>query len=211
MARIMALRDPSALRQARRLTVVWYLFVFLGMWFVGLAGKVLHAELENPETIFFVMLDAHLPAVLAAILLAAVLSAIMSTADSQLLSAAAAIAHDLGLGGDSTKRFLLVSRLSIVLLVGVSVIVAIYLPDKIFSRVLFAWMALGAAFGPTLFARLANIPVTPGGVLLSIITGFSLTVVLSFFPDAPGDIAERLIPFLLAFAVLLVIRQRPTD
>jgi len=207
MARIMALRDEKAMRQARLITIVWYLVVFLGMWFVGLVGHVLYAGLENNEQIFFVMLDGLFPTVVSAVLLAAVLSAIMSTADSQLLSAGAAIAHDLGFGGDNTKRLLLVSRLTIVGLVAVSVLVAINLPDKIFSRVLFAWMALGAAFGPTLFARLSGFRVKPVGVLISIVLGFGLTVILSFFPNAPGDIAERLIPFCIASFILLIFKE----
>lgn len=208
MARIMALRDNKAMRQARHITIVWYLIVFLGMWFVGLTGHVLHAGLENSEQIFFVMLDGLFPPVISAIFLAAVLSAIMSTADSQLLSAAAAIANDLGLGANNPKRVLLVSRLTIVALVTASVIVAIYMPEKIFSRVLFAWMALGAAFGPVLFARLAGVRIKPLGVLLAIMTGFILTVILSFMPNWPGDIAERLTPFLIASIILFVFKDR---
>ena len=208
MARIMSLRDDKAMRQARSITIVWYLIVFLGMWFVGLSGHVLHAGLDNSEQIFFVMLDGLFHPVISAIFLAAVLSAIMSTADSQLLSAAAAIANDLGLGGDKPKRVLLISRLTIVALVAASVVVAIYLPEKIFSRVLFAWMALGAAFGPVLFARLAGIRIQPIGVLISILLGFLLTVILSFTPNAPGDIAERLIPFVLGAGVLFLFKDR---
>jgi len=207
MARIMALRDDKAMRQARLITIFWYFLVFLGMWFVGLVGHVLHSGLDNSEQIFFVMLNDLFPPVISAILLAAVLSAIMSTADSQLLSAAAAIANDLGFGGNDPKKLLLISRLTIVALVIVAVIVAINLPAKIFSRVLFAWMALGAAFGPTLFARLAGMRVKPIGVLISILCGFGLTVILSFFPNAPGDIAERLIPFVVASVVLLIARD----
>jgi len=206
MARIMALRDAKAMRQARTITIVWYLIVFLGMWFVGLSGHVLHAGLENSEQIFFVMLDGLFPPIIGAIFLAAVLSAIMSTADSQLLSAAAAIANDLGLGAGKPETTLLISRLTIIALVAVSVVVAIFMPEKIFSRVLFAWMALGAAFGPTLFARLAGVRIKPIGVFASILTGFALTVVLSFTPNAPGDIAERLIPFAVACLVLFVSR-----
>jgi sodium/proline symporter len=208
MARIMALRDEKAMRQARLITIVWYLLVFLGMWFVGLVGHVLHAGLDNSEQIFFVMLDSLFSPVIGAIFLAAVLSAIMSTADSQLLSAAAAIANDLGLAGNDPKKVLLISRLTIVVLVGVSVLVAIYLPAKIFSRVLFAWMALGAAFGPVLFARLAGLQIKAQGVLWSIFAGFSLTVILSLFPNAPGDIAERLVPFCVASAVLYLFRHK---
>lgn len=208
VARIMALRDDKAMRQARRITIVWYFLVFLGMWFVGLVGHVLYGGIENNEQIFFVMLDGLFPPVMSAILLAAVLSAIMSTADSQLLSAAAAIAHDLGFAGDNPKMLLLISRFTIVVLVVVAVLVAINIPDKIFSRVLFAWMALGAAFGPVLFARLASVGVRPVGVLLSIVSGFLLTVGLSLLSNAPGDIAERLIPFTVATVVLMLFKIR---
>ena len=207
MARIMALRDETAMRQARWLTVFWYLLVFLGMWFLGLAGHVLHTGLEDAESIFFVMLGTLFPPVLGAVFLAAVLSAIMSTADSQLLAAAAAIAHDLGLGSSNQRRLLFFSRLTIVVLAGTAALVALYLPQQIFSRVLFAWMALGAAFGPTLFARLAGMQIRPAGVILSILLGFVLTVILSLRADAPGDIAERLLPFLVAGATLLLFRQ----
>lgn len=206
MARIMALRDIKAMRQARNITIVWYLIVFLGMWFVGLAGHVLFNGIDNSEKIFFVMLDGLFPPVLGAIFLAAVLSAIMSTADSQLLSAAASIANDLGFGLGSEKKMLLVSRLSIIVLVALAVAVALYLPDKIFDRVLFAWLALGAAFGPTLFARLAGVSLKAHGVLLSILTGFGLTVIISFFPNAPGDIVERLVPFCVASLILFFSR-----
>ena len=207
MARVMALRDETAMRQARWLTVFWYLLVFLGMWFIGLVGHVLHAGLDDAESIFFVMLGDLFSPVLGAIFLAAVLSAIMSTADSQLLAAATAIAYDLGLGSSNQRRLLLFSRLTIVVLAGIAALVALYLPQQIFSRVLFAWMALGAAFGPTLFARLAGMQVRPEGVLLSILLGFVLTVLLSLRADAPGDIAERLLPFLVAGATLLLFRQ----
>jgi len=208
MARVMALRDVKAMRDARNITIVWYLFVFLGMWFVGLVGHVLHNDITNSEEIFFVMLDDLFPPILGAIFLAAVLSAIMSTADSQLLSAAASIAHDLGLGGTDTKKLLLVSRISIVVLVIMAVIVAIYMPDKIFNRVLFAWLALGAAFGPTLFARLAGIQIKSLGILLSMLFGFFLTVLLSFFPNAPGDIIERLVPFCVATIILFIFKVK---
>ena len=131
----------------------------------------------------------------------------MSTADSQLLAAAAAIAQDLGLGSSNQRRLLFFSRLTIVVLAGIAALVALYLPQQIFSRVLFAWMALGAAFGPTLFARLAGMQVRPAGVILSILLGFVFTVLLSLRADAPGDIAERLLPFLVAGATLLLFRQ----
>lgn len=138
---------------------------------------------------------------------AALLSAIMSTADSQLLVAASAISHELGLGRSHPQRSLLISRLTIVALVVIAVVVALYLPEKIFSRVLFAWTALGSAFGPTVFLRLGGIRLRPVGVLLSILTGFTLAVVFYLMPNTPGDVLERAGPFIAAFTVLLLFRE----
>lgn len=205
LVRFMALRDERALRQARLITIAWYAVVFLGMCFVGLVGHVLHAGIDNPENIFFTLTGSLFPPVLGAVLLAAVLSAIMSTADSQLLVAASAISHDLGLGG--RERRLLFSRLAIVMLVVFAVLVSLYLPEAIFSRVLFAWIALGSAFGPTVFLRLAGVPLRPGGVLASVLTGFGLAVTFYLLPNTPGDILERVVPFCAAFGVLLLARR----
>lgn len=209
LVRFMALRDEKALRQARWIASVWFLLVFFGMYFVGLVGHVLYQSLANPETVFFELTETLFTPVLGAILLAAVLSAIMSTADSQLLVAASAIAHDLGLGKNQST--LLVTRLTIVALVICSVLVAIYLPETIFKRVLFAWIALGSAFGPTIFLRLAGVGFKPGMVLLSILTGFSLAVVLYLLPNTPGDVVERLLPFTTGFIILMIGRQKSTS
>ncbi|NIP18767.1 MAG: sodium/proline symporter [Xanthomonadales bacterium] len=207
LVRFMALRDAKAMRQARVITIAWYSVVFLSMLFLGLVGHVLHQSVENPETIFFVLTDSLFPSFLGAVLLAAVLSAIMSTADSQLLVAASAIDHDLGLGRGRPERTLLISRLTIAFLVLFAVVVAIWLPERIFSRVLFAWIALGSAFGPTVFLRLGGFRPHPRGVLLSIATGFALAVAFYLMPNTPGDWLERLVPFCAALTVLWWFRN----
>ena len=92
-------------------------------------------------------------------------------------------------------------------LVVISVLVALYLPATIFNRVLFAWIALGSAFGPTVFMRLAGVRLRAGGVLLSILLGFTLAVTLYLLPNSPGDIAERLLPFMAGLSVLFLFRR----
>ena len=103
---------------------------------------------------------------------------------------------------------LLVSRLTIVVLVVLSVLVAIYLPERIFSRVLFAWIALGSAFGPLVFVRLAGVQVVPGAALLVVVLGFVLAVTFYLLPSTPGDILERLAPFCVGLLVLLVFGRK---
>ena len=203
--RIMTLRDMKQLRTARVVALAWFIVVLGGMFLLGLCGHVLLAETQvaDSEQIFFELTNRLLPALLAGVLIAAVLSAIMSTADSQLLVAASAVCHDL-----MHSTSLLVSRV-VVLTVGVlAVLVAYALPDAIFSRVLFAWNALGAAFGPVVIARLLNWPVRPGSVIWAVAAGFGLTVILYLAPDTPGDVLERAVPFLVSLAIVLFGKRR---
>ncbi|AQQ67887.1 sodium:proline symporter [Microbulbifer agarilyticus] len=201
--RFMALRDAQALKQARVISIGWFSIVFLSMFSLGLMGKILLPDLQDPETLFFELSSLLLNPLVAAVLLAAVLSAIMSTADSMLLVVASTISYDLRLQRLMPQRALLVSRLSMLAVTVAAVLIALLLPATIFERVLFAWIAIGSAFGPTILARLAGMQLAPTSVMRSIATGFTLAVVLSLFPNTTGDWAERVLPFTAATLVLL--------
>lgn len=189
LVRFMALRDERALRQARLITIGWFLIVFGGMCFVGLVGHILIPNIANPEYIFFALTNALFPTVVAAVLVAAVLSAIMSTADSQLLVGASAVAHDLGLNRRFPGRSLLISRLSIAGMVVAAIWVSLSLPASIFDRALLAWTALGAAFGPLVFFRVFGVAVKPAGAFSAVVAGFSTAVLFHF---DPGDLTQAL-------------------
>jgi SSS family transporter len=209
MVRFMALKDHRARHTAARITLIWYLVVFSGMVLTGLVGRGIFDSLDNNEQVFFALSEQVLPPVLAGLLLAAVLSAIMSTADSQLLVCASTLSHDLtdeALKG--SPQVLRRGRWAVVIVVVLAVLVALFLPAPIFSRVLFAWSALGATLGPTLFARLLGWQIPQGYRVTGIWMGFGLTVVLSLLPNAPGDILERLLPFIVHSLLLIWVRRR---
>ena len=193
--RVMALRSPDALRSARVVALIWFVVVLGGMYTLGLCGHVLVGAAEG-EQIFFALADSLLPPVIAGVFLAAVLSAIMSTADSQLLVAAGAVSHDL--------RLRINTRVATVAVAAAAVALAAFLPESIFSRVLFAWNALGAAFGPAVIARLLGWRGREWGVPLSMLLGFGLTVLFYSLPNGPGDLWERAVPFLIASVTLYV-------
>lgn len=218
LVRFMALRDETALRQARIMTVLWFLVVFGGMCFVGLVGHILIPDVANPEFIFFALTDELFPPLVAAVLVAAVLSAIMSTADSQLLVGASAIAHDLGLNKLFPGKTLLLSRIAIAALVIIAIVVALQLPSSIFDRALLAWTALGSGFGPLVMLRLAGVQIKHHGAFLGILTGFSLAVLFHFNPgdfiqtylmaDINKGFYERILSFLAGVLVLLAFRNK---
>jgi sodium/proline symporter len=207
VARFMALRNARALRQGQLIATGWYAIVFFGMCLVGFAGRIMVAELDNPEQVFFAVNAQLFPSVIGAVLLAAVLSAIMSTADSMLLVAGTSVAHDLGITRRYRLQALLISRLVIALISVIAIAVAVYIPATIFQRVLFAWVAIGSALGPIILCRALQLPIPPARILPAIAIGFIAAIVCYLLPNSPGDIIERTLPFILGLAVLLFKRR----
>lgn len=203
--RFMALRDPRALRDARVIALSWAVIIYAGMLTVGLAARALYGGLLGHEQVLFEVTQRLFAPVVAGVMIAAVLSAIMSTADSQLLVAASSVSHDLPRRG---RGSLAVSRLVVALISLLAVAVALLLPQTIFARVLFAWTALGAAFGPPLLVKLAGYELPPARVFVAMATGFFGTVLCYWLPDTPGDWLERLVPFFAALALCLAAARR---
>jgi sodium/proline symporter len=199
--RFMAMRDQKAIPTARLIAITWAVIIYTGMVLLGWCGRILVSALGDGEQVLFVLATLLLPSVLAGIMVSAILSAIMSTADSQLLVAASSVSHDLRDGKSATQKSLKQARW-VVLLIGIAAItLAIFSPEAIFSRVLFAWQALAAAFGPLLIITLWRGPVRPNWRIAAMSSGFVLTVVLNWTTETPGAIAERYIPMLLALGL----------
>jgi sodium/proline symporter len=206
--RFMALKDERSLRQGRVIALTWAVLVYAGMLLLGLSARVLFAELGDSEQVLFRAATELLPSVVAGVMVAAVLSAIMSTADSQLLVASSAIAYDWNLADRHPEAGLTGTRRTVLAVLVLATILALVWRADIFSRVLFAWSAAGSAFGPILIFRLLGRSVTYSATLAAMVTGFGLTVLISFFPDTPGDAAERLLPFFVALAIAAAGSQR---
>lgn len=199
--RFMALKDERSLRQGRIIALAWAVIVYSGMLLLGLSARVLFADLGDSEQVLFHTAAMLLPAVIAGVILAAVLSAIMSTADSQLLVASSAISYDWKLAAQRKMTGLAGTRTTVVAILILATILALVWRADIFSRVLFAWSAAGSAFGPILIMRLLGRSVSERSTLMAMLSGFGLTVVISWFPNMPGDFAERILPFIAAITI----------
>ncbi len=131
----------------------------------------------------------------------------MSTVDSLLLAAASAVSHDLGAARlmpakIKQGRELLAGRLAMIVVAVLSVILTLSMPDSIFDRVLFSWVALGAAFGPTALARCFGWRVKGLYVFLAILSGFTIAVVASGMSGTIADVCEKWLSWIVGFAVL---------
>lgn len=219
LSRLMSVRGERARLQGFAIAIGWGITVNIGMVVLALSGRAMGLAPASGEGLFYMAAAQLLPTVLAGIVIAAVLSAVMSTVDSILLSASAAVSHDLGLARRFANRQLLVSRLVMIGITLLAVVLALSLPDTIFNRVLFAWSALGAAFGPIVAARVAGRE--PAGVarVAAMLTGFVLTALfylcggisaqlpgiagwLVDLAHLPGDPFERFFPWLPAVCIV---------
>jgi sodium/proline symporter len=199
--RFMAMEDHNAIPKARLIAITWAVLIYTGMVILGWCGRTLVSTLGDGEQVLFALATLLLPSILAGIMVSAILSAIMSTADSQLLVAASSVSHDMRNGQSATRKSLKQARW-VVLFIGMAAIaLAVFSPEAIFSRVLFAWQALAAAFGPLLIITLWRGPVHPTWRIAAMTSGFVITVFLSWTTETPGDIAERYIPMLIALGL----------
>ncbi len=215
--RFMALRDETALRRARMIAMGWAVVLYSGMIVLGLAARVLLPPLGDGEVAFIAAARSFFPPVVAGVVLAAVLSAIMSTADSQLLVAASSVVYDLparspsadpsGAATSMVRR----SRLVVLLLSGGAVVAALVGDASIFDKVLFAWTAMGAAFGPLLLVVLLGGEVHWRARLASIVLGFVSAVAAYSFEATAGTAWERVAPFALALGVAWWGRVRSSE
>ncbi len=197
LSRFMAIGDPKMMGRAQLIGLVWITVVMLGMLIVGWCGRLLLPPGAVGEGVLFGVGQTLFPTLIAGILTAAILSAIMSTADSQLLVAASCVTHDLPRHPGGVHALTL-ARVTVLVLSVLGLLLALYAPQSIFDRVLFAWHAVGSAFAPLVLVKLLGRSIRPIVISLVLLTGSLGTIGLSLLPDMPGDWLERLTPFLLA-------------
>ena len=208
--RIMAVRSPGERLRGALITIGWGVVVYSGLVMLALAARALSLD-TGGEALFFAAAQAFLPPVVAGLVVAAVLSAVMSTVDSLLLAAASAVSHDSGLRWATRSRALLMGRLSMVGVALFAVGLTLFAPKDIFTRVLFSWVALGAAFGPALLARCLGLRVRGGAVLLAVVSGFTLAVAAYSVDGTAADVVEKWGSWALGGLILFAGRERLTE
>ena len=203
--RFMALRDEQGVIVGRRIAMSWAVVIYAGMIGLGWALRILLPGLADREDAFMLGADLLLPPVIAGVMIAAVLSAIMSTVDSQLLVAASTVSHDLlgSPGSEPDPSALRRSRLTVLAISIGAVLVALWVDESIFSSVLFAWTAMGSAFGPVLLVTVLRRRPRTDWVLAAMVVGFVLSVAAHLWSVSKGGALERVLPFAIALALSL--------
>ena len=203
LIRFMAIESTQAIKKARVIYFVWYLFFSALVVIIGLYARLILPDLltqlgqMSPEMASEQALPAlslHLlPALLVGVMLAGLFSATMSTADSQVLSCSAAITQDLF---PKWSTSYLASKISTLSIGGLALIIALSASQGVFDLVLLAWAGLGATIGPLLCIRLAQKPL-PSWVALSMMGVGLVSVKMWEYSVWSGSIYKAMPGFLI--------------
>ena len=205
--RIMAVRTQSERKKAALITIGWGAVIYSGLICLAFAGRALQVD-TGGESLFFAAAQNYLPSVLAGIVIAAVLSAVMSTVDSLLLAAASAVSHDSGIAYETPKRALLFGRIAMIGVAVIAVFLTLFLPQEIFSRVLFSWVALGAAFGPVLLVTCLGMRIRDGFKFAAICAGFVIAVTAYGIDGTVADVIEKWGSWVAGLLILFIGKAR---
>ena len=214
--RYMAIKNPSDVKRARTIAILWALPGITGAFLIGLVAL----NYFGPD--YFTNIDVEqampllakelLPAIVAGLFISGAVAAMMSTADSQLLVSASAITEDFihqYLGKEMTnKKLVTLSRITIVILGLFAYVLAVINENQensIFGVVSYAWSGLGSAFGPALVLTLWWQKTTRNGIIAGLLTGFFTTVIWANIDFLQNAVTERLVSFIFAFAAVIII------
>ena len=182
LLRFMAIRKEEELKTSRRIATVWVVISLTAAVFIGIIGRALFPVSEQlstsgaAESVFIVLSQALLPAVLAGIIMAGILAATISSSDSYLLIAASAFAKNIYEGilkknNADDKKVMNVSRIILLSIAVIGMVIAWDENSVIFTIVSFAWAGFGATFGPIMLFSLFWKRINRPGAIAGMIAG----------------------------------------
>jgi sodium/proline symporter len=212
LTRFMAISSDKELPKARRIAMVWVGFSLLAALVIGMVGVASLPETlkgADSEKVFIVLVESMFHPVPAGVCLAAIMAAIMSTADSQLLVCTSVITEDFYktfFRRDASQGELIwVSRVSVVVIAGCALLLALNPNNKVLDLVAYAWAGFGAAFGPTLVLSLYWKRMTRSAALAGIISGGLTVIVWKQLSGGIFDLYEIVPGFLLSALIIVVV------
>lgn len=224
IVRFMSITHVRKLKTARRFGISWMAISLIGAVFVGLTGIVFVRDqgvtLKDPETLFILMGQILFHPLVGGFLLAAILAAIMSTTSSQLLVTSSSLTEDfykLFRGEEAAKKrqkeFVLVGRLSVVVVSIVAILIAWHPNDTILNLVGNAWAGFGAAFGPLVILSLYWKGLSRTGAVSGMLVGAIVVILWIVFIKPMGDYNDffnlyEIIPgFIASWVVTYVVSK----
>lgn len=216
LVRFLSIRDADEITQSRIIATTWCVISLACAIAIGLVGRALlpaqFLTQASAETIFIVLSQTLLPAIVCGIVVSGIFAASMSSSSSYMIIAGSAVAENLFRGvlyrKATDRQVMLVARITIAVIFCFGCAIAWDQNSSIFEVVSYAWAGLGAAFGPIMLCSLYWRRTTMQGALAGMVSG-SLTVIIwsKFIAPLGGifSIYELLPAFFVALLAIIIV------
>ncbi len=187
LMRFQAIRSERILSRASVIAMSFQALRLTVPLFIGIAGRVLYASAEDPESVAMLMMVDLFPDWFAGLLLAGIIGAILSTSDSMMIVTSADLTqlYRSRIAPDASERTIVIlGRVIVAVMAALGIGLAYWRPGTIFDIIEFAFVGLGVTLGLPL-AFLVLWPRTTGtGVLAAVVVGLASSIGnLYLWPD----------------------------
>ncbi len=216
LLRFMAIRHEKELKLSRRVAMIWVVISLAVAVFIGIVGRKLfpitHLTNASAENIFITISTSFLPPILAGFVMAGILAATISSSDSYLLIAASAFAKNIFQGvvkkNATDKQVMTMSRITLLVIAGIAMVIALDENSVIFKIVSFAWAGFGATFGPLMIFSLFWKRTTRAGAIAGMVGGAGMVFLWKLVISKLGGsfaIYELLPAFIFSALCIVVV------
>jgi len=215
LLRFMAIRHENELKRSRRIAMIWVVISLGVAVFIGIVGRqifpVEHLTKSSAESIFITLATSYLPAILAGFVMAGILAATISSSDSYLLIAASAFAKNIYQGivkkNATDKQVMILSRITLLVLTGIGIVIALDENSVIFQIVSFAWAGFGATFGPLMLFSLFWKRTNRAGAIAGMIGGGAMVFIWKLVIAKLGGVFAiyELLPAFIFSCICIVV------
>lgn len=181
LVRFMAIRSAADIRRSRIIAMSWVTISLCAAVAIGILGKAYlssqgfaYANQASAERIYLRFASELFYSWMSGILLSGILAAVMSTVSAQLLVVGSAIVNDLYMAvrkNTSEKTSVRLSRVSICIVTGASILLAWFPDSTVMGFVSYAWAGFGATFSPVILLSVLWKRLTLNGALAGMVLG----------------------------------------
>ena len=187
VVRAMAIDSADNMGKARDIRTICGLVTAFAAIFIGLAGRVLLPELNDPELALLDLSQNLLPGILVGVILAGLFAATISTADSQILSCSAAVTQDLFPGLAKSYKF---AKIGTLIVTAIVLAIALANNDSVFGLITFAWSILASGLGVLLILRSFEKPVSTPIAIAMMLVGIFVSMLWKLGLGLSGAVYE---------------------
>lgn len=211
ISKYMAIKNPQDLSLSRLICTTWMSVAMAGAALVGLLASVffMDKELKVIENVFILASYLLAHPFIFGVILTAVLAAIMSTINGQLIICSSLLVEDFYKKyfrkNATQKEYIMASRLSILLVIAISLVIANDKNNSILWLVAHAWAGLGASLGPVILFSLYSKTISKNAAIAGIISGGLSSIFFANYKIFPYELLPA---FIISCSVIFIIKKR---